>query len=169
MTHPLFLPPPPLYFMTSPLKVSASSVFLKCFLVCDPTQRMLKTQNLRLESKICFRNFLKTFLCVSDPILLLQQCFLVCAGLKKLFRMFLEIAPLYKKQNRLISRTGFLISTKRGFLLYDDSANGGLPELQELLPWFFARLKISDDFNSAGILRLFGLKLNWKLFKHRGS
>ena len=28
---------------------------------------------------------------------------------KKLFRLFLEIAPLFKKQNRLIFKTGFLI------------------------------------------------------------
>ena len=34
--------------------------------------------------------------------------------IKKHFRLFLEIAPLYKKQNRLIFRNGFLIS---GFLL----------------------------------------------------
>ena len=29
---------------------------------------------------------------------------------KKLFRLFLEIAPMYKKQNKLISKTGVLIS-----------------------------------------------------------
>ena len=34
---------------------------------------------------------------------------------KKFLRLFLEIASLYKKQNRLISKTGLLIN---GFLLY---------------------------------------------------
>ena len=43
-------------------KVSTSSVFPKCFLVCDATQHMLKTQNLRLEGKTCFWNFPKPFL-----------------------------------------------------------------------------------------------------------
>ena len=32
----------------------------------------------------------------------------ICTKFKKLFRLFLEIAPLYKKQNSLISKTGFL-------------------------------------------------------------
>ena len=34
---------------------------------------------------------------------------------KKLFRLFLETAPVYKKLNRLISKTGFRVT---GFLLY---------------------------------------------------
>ena len=42
-------------------KVSVSSVFPKCFLVCDPIRQMLKTQNLRHDGKKCFRNFSKTF------------------------------------------------------------------------------------------------------------
>ena len=45
----------------------------------------------------------------------LVETFLLSPSLKKLFRLFLDIAPLYKKQNRLIFKTGFLIS---GFLLY---------------------------------------------------
>ena len=64
-------------------KVSVSSVFPKWFLVCSPTQHMLKTQNLRHGSKKCFWNFPKTFFCVLDAFLLPQQCFLVCAYLYK--------------------------------------------------------------------------------------
>ena len=63
-------------------KVSVSSVFPKCLLVCASTTHMLKTQKLRLESRKCYWNFPKTFFCLLDAILLLQQCFLVCAALK---------------------------------------------------------------------------------------
>ena len=44
---------------------------------------------------------------------------------KKLFRLSLEIAPLYKKQNRLILKTSFLIN---GFLLYSETLNVNLAD-----------------------------------------
>ena len=65
-------------------KVSVSLVFPEWFLDSTPTQHMLKTQNPRLESKKCFRNFRKTLFCVLDTILLPQQCFLVSACLKSI-------------------------------------------------------------------------------------
>ena len=48
-------------------KVCFTSVFPKCFPVFTPTQHVLKTQNLRLESRKCFRNFPKTIFASWTP------------------------------------------------------------------------------------------------------
>ena len=48
-------------------------------------QRMLKTQNLRFESKICCLKFSENIFCVLDAILLPQQCFLFCAAIMLIF------------------------------------------------------------------------------------
>ena len=59
------------------LKVSVPSVIRKCFLVCAPTKHVLKTQNLRLESRKFFLKFSRNIFCVQGAILFLQQCFLI--------------------------------------------------------------------------------------------
>ena len=63
--------------------------------------------------------------------------------IKKHLRLFLEIAILYKKQNRLIFRNGFLIS---GFLLYVVGITEGqvvcVPHLQQLASIIQKYLKI---------------------------
>ena len=66
--------------------------------------------------------FLKMWYLISGFLLLLKARIimsniekLLIYQIKKHFRLFLEIAPFYKKQNRLIFRNRFLIS---GFLVH---------------------------------------------------
>ena len=79
------------------IKVSVSSVFPKWLLVCCPTQHLLKTQNQCPESKKCFWNFPKTFFCVLDAFLLLQQRFLVCGRLKRLINLHVLLSYLARQ------------------------------------------------------------------------